>query len=82
MYSNPLLTASSGNVIKDIHSLMHQFTSVSLPTPLSLLSGLFMGKESMNWLTLAKVWSEVGEVLESDVYGKNIPSPYFWVCHH
>lgn len=41
-----------------------------------------MGKESMNWLTLAKVWSEVGEVLESDVYGKNIPSPYLWVCHH
>lgn len=41
-----------------------------------------MGKESMNWLTLAKVWSEVGEVLESDVYGKNIPSPCFWVCHH
>jgi len=68
VYSNPLLTASSGNVIKDIHSLMHQFTSVSVPTPLSLLSGLFKGKDSMNWLTLAKVWSEVGEVLESDVY--------------
>jgi hypothetical protein len=65
-----LLTASSGNVIKDIHSLMHQFTSVSVPTPLSLLSGLLKGKDSMDWLTIAKVWSEVGEVLESDVYGK------------
>lgn len=75
MYSNPLLTASSGNVIKDIHSLMHQFTSVSVPTPLSLLSGLLKGKDSMNWLTLAKVWSEVGEVLESDVYGKTILLP-------
>jgi hypothetical protein len=75
VYSNPLLTASSGNVIKDIHSLMHHFTSVSVPTPLSLLSGLFMGRDSMTWLTLAKVWSEVGEVLESDVFGENISFP-------
>lgn len=70
MYSNPLLTASSGNVIKDIHSLMHQFTAVSVPTPFSLLGGLFKGKSSVHWLTVGKVWSEVGEVLESDVYGK------------
>lgn len=75
MYSNPLLTASSGNVIKDIHSLMHQFTSVSVPTPFSLLSGLLKGKDSMTWLALAKVWSEVGEVLESDVFGEIISLP-------
>lgn len=74
VYTNPLLTASSGDVIKDIHSLMHQFTAVSLPTPLSVLSGIFRGKDRVNWLNLAKVWSEVGEVLESDVYGASILS--------
>jgi hypothetical protein len=80
VYLNPLLTASSGNVIRDIHSLMHLFTSVSVPTPFSFLKGLFQGKDNMNWLTLSRVWSEVGEVLESDVFGGNIISSVPLYC--
>jgi len=68
VYSNPLLTASSGDVIKDIHSLMHQFTTVSIPTPFSIVKSIFGRDTSTNWLSLAKVWSEVGEVCESDLY--------------
>ncbi|KAF9519054.1 hypothetical protein BS47DRAFT_1388473 [Hydnum rufescens UP504] len=68
VYSNPLLTASSGDVIKDIHSLMHQFTAVSVPTPFSIVKSIFGRDASTSWLTLGKVWSEVGEVCESDLY--------------
>lgn len=70
VYSNPLLTASSGDVIKDIHSLLHQFTAVSVPTPFSLFGRYLKRADGLKWLTVAKLWSEVGEVLESDVYGK------------
>lgn len=68
VYSNPLLTASSGDVIKDIHSLLHQFTAVSVPTPFSLFGRYLKRADGLKWLTVAKLWSEVGEVLESDVY--------------
>jgi hypothetical protein len=48
---------------------MHQFTALSVPTPLSLF-GRFFGGSRYQWLAIAKVWSEVGEVLESDVFGE------------
>ncbi|KAF8341268.1 uncharacterized protein EI90DRAFT_1710612 [Cantharellus anzutake] len=68
VYSNPLLTASSGDVIKDIHSLVHAFTAFSLPTPLSLFKRMLRSKAETEWLNIARVWSEVGDVMESDVY--------------
>lgn len=55
---------------------MHQFTAVSIPTPLSIFGRFLGGKTGYEWLTIGRVWSEVGEVLESDVFGEWLMSMF------
>ncbi|CAL1700214.1 unnamed protein product [Somion occarium] len=71
-YENPFLTATSRDVISDIHTLASQLAQVDVPKPVAVLFALFgmerRGRWKDPWFRAVQVWSEVGDVCESDSF--------------
>ncbi|KAH8096714.1 hypothetical protein BXZ70DRAFT_975122 [Cristinia sonorae] len=71
-YENPFITATSRSVIADIHTLSTQLAQVDIPKPVALLFTLFgmerTGRWREPWFRALRVWSEVGDVCESDSF--------------
>lgn len=74
IYENPFLTATSRAIIFDIHTLSSQLARLDIPKPKSVLFALFgverTGRWADPWFRAISVWSEVGDVCESDSFGE------------
>ena len=70
-YENPLLTATSRNVITDIYHAAQQWTEVDMPRPLMLLSRVFGRKTAPRdpWFPVLRIWSEVGDICDAESFG-------------
>lgn len=82
-YENPFITATSRSVISDIYSLARQLCYVDIPKPLAMLFILFRLKPpdkprssagGESWFQGLRVWTEIGEICESESFGE---SPIF-----
>lgn len=75
IYENPILTATSRSVIADIHALSSQFAQLDVPKPVSVLFAIFgverKGRWADPWFRAVRIWSEVGDVCESDSFGEH-----------
>ena len=73
-YENPLVTATSRNIIADIHTTSAQMAEINVPRPLAVLYTLFGVKREpsrMNsWFRLLGAWNESGNVCESESFGE------------
>ncbi|KAK7696222.1 hypothetical protein QCA50_000875 [Cerrena zonata] len=71
-YENPILTATSREVIADIHCLSSQLAQVDIPKPVAVLFALFgvkrTGRWKDPWFRAIRVWSEINDVCESDSF--------------
>ncbi|KAH7931180.1 hypothetical protein BV22DRAFT_1027407 [Leucogyrophana mollusca] len=72
-YENPFITATSRSVISDIYTLTRQLCTVDVPKPLAMLYTLLRfrppdGGSSNKWFQALQVWSEVGEISESESF--------------
>lgn len=74
-YENPFVTATSRAIIADIHTLSTQLAQVDIPKPVALLFTLFgverTGRWREPWFRAIRVWSEMGDVCESDSFGEH-----------
>lgn len=74
VYENPFLTASSRAVISDIHSIASHLSRLDVPRPNAVLYALLGFKTdhlwSDPWFHALKVWSEIGDVCESESFGE------------
>ena len=74
-YENPFVTATSRALISDIHALSTQLARVDIPKPIALLFALFRiertGRWREPWFRALRVWSEIGDVCESDSFGEH-----------
>lgn len=71
-YENPLVTATSRSVISDIHAAAAKLAQIDVPKPLAVLYTL-LGLKQENvrpWFSLMRVWSETGDVCESESFGQ------------
>ncbi|KAH8834230.1 hypothetical protein DL96DRAFT_1579900 [Flagelloscypha sp. PMI_526] len=77
-YENPFLTATSRALIADIIRLSRHFSHVDIPRPLAVVYAILRLKQpksySSPWLKAVKVWTEVGDISESDSFG-TVASP-------
>ncbi|KZW04144.1 hypothetical protein EXIGLDRAFT_758444 [Exidia glandulosa HHB12029] len=72
-YENPMITASSREIISDIHFLTKQLAELDVPRPKAMLATLF-GKRSEAgepWFQASRVWSELGDICESESFDDN-----------
>lgn len=73
VYENPLVTATSREMILDIHNLTRQFTDVEVARPRALVYALFgwnRKKDEKPWFEALKCWSEIGDIVaESESWG-------------
>ncbi|KDQ64188.1 hypothetical protein JAAARDRAFT_27813 [Jaapia argillacea MUCL 33604] len=70
-YENPFITATSRSVITDIHSLSRQMSKVDVSKPIAMLYtllGLRREPGSDTWFRALRVWTEVGELSESESF--------------
>ncbi|KAA1466558.1 hypothetical protein DENSPDRAFT_925949 [Dentipellis sp. KUC8613] len=77
VYENPFVTATSRGTIGDIYSLSHQLSKVDAPKPLSLLRHILgLGRaDSEPWFQVVRMWTEIGEVCESESFGVHAGFP-------
>ncbi|TFY69194.1 hypothetical protein EVG20_g3247 [Dentipellis fragilis] len=77
VYENPFVTATSRGTIGDIYSLSHQLSKVDAPKPLSLLRHILgIGRaDSDPWFQVVRMWTEIGEVCESESFGVHAGFP-------
>lgn len=75
IYENPFLTATSKAVISDIHSISSHLTKLDVPRPTAVLYALLGLKRDAAWADpwfhALKVWSEIGDVCESESFGQS-----------
>jgi len=67
------MTATSREIITDIHTLTRQISDVELPKPLAMFSLLFRkgnASKREGWFEALKCWSEIGDVAESESWGE------------
>lgn len=79
-YENPLITATSRSIIHDIYSLAGNFRAVDVPRPLAVLNTIFRlreqsgsqdwGNGSEVWFQGLRVWTEIGEITETESFGR------------
>lgn len=67
------MTATSREMILDIHNLTRQFADVEVARPRTLIAALFgwgrVGNEP-SWFEALKCWSEIGDIVaESESWG-------------
>ncbi|KAI0082500.1 hypothetical protein K474DRAFT_1703004 [Panus rudis PR-1116 ss-1] len=71
-YENPFVTATSREVISDIHYLASQFAQIDIPKPVAVLYAILRmqrtGRWSDPWFRALQVWSEVDDVSETDSF--------------
>ncbi|KAI0797083.1 hypothetical protein C8Q75DRAFT_802736 [Abortiporus biennis] len=71
-YENPLVTATSRSVISDINTVAAHLAQVDVPKPVALLFALLRiertGRWKDPWFRAIRVWSEVGDICESDSF--------------
>ncbi|KAH7105629.1 hypothetical protein BKA62DRAFT_612867 [Auriculariales sp. MPI-PUGE-AT-0066] len=70
LYENPLLTTSSRDIITDIHFMTRQLAELDIPRPSAVFATLFGKREQARepWFQGCRIWSEIGDVLESDSF--------------
>ncbi|KAH7914443.1 hypothetical protein BJ138DRAFT_1208604 [Hygrophoropsis aurantiaca] len=73
VYENPFVTATSRSVISDIYTLTRQLSVVDMPKPLAMLHTLLRlrspdSEANSKWFRTLQVWSEVGEISESESF--------------
>jgi len=72
IYENPLVTATSRSLISDIHCLASQLVEVNIPKPVAVVLTVFgmqrHGKWRDPWFQAIRIWTEVGDVCESDSF--------------
>jgi hypothetical protein len=73
-YENPFVTASSRALLADIHSVASHLSQIDVPRPVAVLYTLFgLKKERLwtdPWFRALTVWSEIGDVCESESFGE------------
>ena len=74
-YENPFVTATSRGVIADIHSIAGQLARIDVPRPLAILYTLFGVSPEASGIypvlfRLLRIWSETGDVCESESFGE------------
>jgi hypothetical protein len=73
VYENPLVTATSREMILDIHNLTRLVADVEVARPRALLSWLFGWGGRRNepaWFDALKCWSEIGDIVaDSESWG-------------
>ncbi|KZP13455.1 hypothetical protein FIBSPDRAFT_869281, partial [Athelia psychrophila] len=72
-YENPFVTATSRSLIADIHAFARALATVDVPTPRAALAVLFpfLGGADGRWFRGMRVWSEIGNVCESESFGES-----------
>jgi len=70
IYENPLLTATSREIIMDIYQATRQWSELDMPKPLAMLSTLFRRSDAPRdpWFRMLRVWSEVGDICETESF--------------
>lgn len=73
-YENPLVTATSRDIIADIHTTSAQMAEINVPRPLAVLYALFGMKREPSrmdsWFRLLRAWNESGDVCESESFSE------------
>lgn len=72
-YENPLITASSRQIIGDINVLSRQLRDLDVPRPLAMFKTLFQpspsqGEPNESWFRALHVWSEIDEIYDSETF--------------
>ena len=67
-----LVTATSRRVLADIHAVAAQLAQFDVPRPLAVLYALlgFKQENIQSWFRLLRVWSESGDICESESFGE------------
>lgn len=81
VYENPLVTATSREMILDIHNLTRLVADVEVARPRALLSWLLGWGARRNepaWFDALKCWSEIGDIVaDSESWGMDVQI-MFW----
>ena len=79
-YENPLVTATSRDVIADIHALANHMSQLDVPRPTALLYGLLgLARDhgwDNPWFQAMSMWNEVTDVSESESFGEYHRRPH------
>ncbi|KAF8914318.1 hypothetical protein CPB84DRAFT_1669087 [Gymnopilus junonius] len=70
-YENPFLTATSRNIIGDIHRLSHQLSSVDVPRPLAMICTLFRlrpPRTDDKLFQALRVWTDILDICENESF--------------
>jgi len=72
-YENPFVTATSREVISDIHRLARQLSSIDVPRPLALIFTLFglqppKSEVHASLFQALRVWNEIGDICECEMF--------------
>src|ERR1700731_967674 len=83
-YENPFLTATSREVLSDIHTLSRKLSHVNVPRPLAMFCTLFglrqpdSGSAQDDILFRAlRIWTDLGDISESESFGMRSPPSSF-----
>ncbi|KZT42920.1 hypothetical protein SISSUDRAFT_795563 [Sistotremastrum suecicum HHB10207 ss-3] len=69
VYENPWISASNRCIIRDLNELGKRMGSLDVPRPFTMLLGRWRGKgQSAAWFKALRIWSELGEVCESESF--------------
>ncbi|KAI5123410.1 hypothetical protein M0805_006116 [Coniferiporia weirii] len=71
-YENPLITASSRQIIADINTLTRQLRELDVPRPLAMFKTLFRphapGEVTQPWFQALRVWSDIEDICDSESF--------------
>ncbi|KAH8118397.1 hypothetical protein DFH11DRAFT_1502531 [Phellopilus nigrolimitatus] len=71
-YDNPLITASSRQIIGDINSLSRQLRELDVPRPLAMFKTLFRphssGETREPWFQALRIWSDIEDICDSESF--------------
>lgn len=68
-YENPLITATSRQMITDIHRISRTCSELDMPTPLSLAASSLRGASGLRrWFRVLRVWSEISDICETESF--------------
>ncbi|TDL29392.1 hypothetical protein BD410DRAFT_833705 [Rickenella mellea] len=72
VYENPLLTASSRQIIADINAISRQVSHIDVPRPLAMFKTLFRPTAASEakdpWFEALRVWSDIEDICESESF--------------
>ncbi|KIJ56501.1 hypothetical protein M422DRAFT_22663 [Sphaerobolus stellatus SS14] len=65
-YENPLVTATSREMITSIHRVAQVLSTIDMPRPLSLIVRSSPGENP--WFRILRIWSEVSDICETESF--------------